>query len=227
MELALSNIKIIYTDADTQVLDIHHLKFNEGINFLIGNNGSGKSTLLKALSNFNDEVRFNGEIKLNNKKFSNDIVGLVTQNPLQSVNIELTFLENILLANTNAYQHLSFLPQQTSESRNRVIYYLKEFKNWEIIKPLLDKEVHNLSSGQQQILAILMRVMKFKQLLLLDECTANLDNNNVGIIMDILTKISNEGTIIIFATHQKELLQTNNSKIYKVENGTIKKNIWK
>lgn len=223
MSIKLSNIQIYYSEKTNPILNIDSLEFENYINFIIGKNGSGKSTLLKALSNLNNEVHLRGSIKFDGTPLNEFNIGLVTQNPLQSINLELTFLENLILASTNGYSHVSLKPQLTSSSSQEVILFLKTFKNWDFLSELLHKEAGNLSSGQQQMLAILMRVIRFQKLLLLDECTANLDADNTETIIGILLELVAKGTVVIFATHQTELLQTINSKSYKVENGTIKK----
>lgn len=223
MGIKLSNIRIFYAESSSPILSVHSLQFNAGINFLIGKNGSGKSTLLKALSNINTDIHLMGSIELDNQLLRRFQVGLVTQNPLQSINLELTFLENLVLANTRGYDHLSLKIQLNSEQIDTVFSFLQTFTNKIFLSKIITQQARNLSSGQQQILAILMRVIRYQKVLLLDECTANLDADNTKVIIDILLALAEKGTVIIFATHQMELLNTINSKIYTVENGTINK----
>jgi ABC-type ATPase involved in cell division len=222
MGIRLSNVQISYSDRGSPVLDIDSLEFRRGINFIIGNNGSGKSTLLKALSNIHDEVILKGEVELDGMRLNEFSTGMVRQTALFSINLDLTFLENLLLANTNSYQHLSLMPHLTSSTSAKIVHFLQTFSNWGFLSELLCKEARDLSSGQQQMLAILMRVVRFQRLLLLDECTANLDADNTEIIMHILHDLAARGTIVIFATHQAQLLQTIGSECYKIENGEIK-----
>lgn len=222
MSLKITNTKISYLENPNPILEINSLEFNEGINFLIGKNGTGKSTLLKAISNYNEEVIVTGNFELDGMALINFNVGTVSQNPQKSINLELTFLENLVLAKTNNLEHLSLLKQVNNESINYVLKFLEKFNNYDFLKNLLNKTAYNLSSGQQQILSILMRVIRFQKVLLLDECTANLDEENTKTIIGILLELVHKGTIVIFATHQLELLKTDNSKIFKIENGTIK-----
>lgn len=222
MSLKITNTKISYPENPKPILEINSLEFNEGINFLIGKNGTGKSTLLKAISNYNEEVEVIGNFQLDREPLINFNVGTVSQNPQKSINLELTFLENLLLAKTNYFEHLSLSKQASNGSIDFVLKFLEKFNNHEFLKNLLNKTAYNLSSGQQQILSILMRVIRFQKVLLLDECTANLDEENTKTIIGILLELVDNGTIVIFATHQLELLKTNNSKIFKIENGTIK-----
>lgn len=222
MSLRISNTVIVYPDNPKFELYIDILEFNDCINFLVGKNGSGKSTLLKALSKINNELTVKGDIQLDGNPLQNFNVGLVSQNPIQSINSELTFLENIALAHSEGYKHISLLPNISKSESEFILKFLQSFTNWNLISELVHRESRNLSAGQQQMLAILMRVIRFQKLLLLDECTANLDTENSKIIIDILLELVNKGTIVIFATHQTELLETKNSKTYKVEYGTIK-----
>lgn len=222
MGMTLSNVEISYSESGPPVLNIDSLEFGSGINFIAGKNGSGKTTLLKALSNIDDDVIMKGEVELDGTRLNELSTGMVSQTALFSINLDLTFLENLLLANTKSYQHLSLMPQLTSSTSGQVVKFLQTFSNWGFLSGFLHKEARNLSSGQQQMLAILMRAVRFQRLLLLDECTANLDADNTEIIMQILQELAAKETIVIFATHQASLLQTVNSECYEIENGEIK-----
>lgn len=220
MSLIISNTTIRYLNNPKFILEINHLTFEAKINFIIGKNGTGKSTLLKALANYNNEVVVNGKFELDGET-TNLNIGTVTQNPLNSVNVELTFLENLILANTKGWNHVSIFQQASKENIKYVKDFLDKFDNKDFLLDLLLKEVSHLSSGQQQILSILMRVIRFQKVLLLDECTANLDSENTNIIINILLDLVSKGTIVIFATHQLEFLKISNSKSYRVDNGRI------
>jgi ABC-type ATPase involved in cell division len=224
MSLKLSNVQISYSGSQRPVLNIDFLEFTGTINFITGSNGSGKSTLLRGLSNIYDEVILDGYVELDGSSLNDINVGLVTQNPLASINLDLTFLENLILATTNGYSHISLLPQISSSSLQTINHFLETFDSLSFVSGLLNKNARNLSSGQQQMLAILMRVIRYKKLLLLDECTANLDANNTKTIIYILRELAEKGTIILFATHQEELLQTVKSASFRIENGGIEVN---
>lgn len=223
MSLKIFNTKFYYEKISNPILDIDDLEFKSGLNFLIGDNGSGKSTFLKGLGNFEDDVKVLGNIKLNGKILEKDDVGTVSQNPQRSINLDLTFIENLILSYTRGWRHLSLYSQINKSSELKVINFLDKFKNRDFLKSLMYKNAKDLSSGQQQILSILMRLVHSQKVLLLDESTANLDRRNNNIIIGILLELAREGTIIIFATHQPELLKTEKTIIYKIRNGKIRK----
>lgn len=219
--LTIKNGKIFYKDNEQIILDIPSVSISTGLNFIVGDNGTGKSTFLKSLANHFPEIGCTGSIYLNNKSFNKDIVGLVNQNPIKSISTELTFLENLLLAKFNKSDFLKLSTLGNSKVTNEIIEFLDYFVIKETVDKLLYTQANKLSAGQQQLLAILMRLIRFKEVLLLDEATANLDVINTKIIIGILLEVVKKGTIVLFATHQLSLLETPNCKVYNTNTGNI------
>lgn len=218
--LRLRNLEIGYKDGDGVILYIPSLDIVGGLNFLIGKNGSGKSTLLKAISN-NEDIVFRGDIFINENKLQNEITGIVSQNPLKSITPELTFYENMLQSTLYGKDFFSLSLASSSKLKKRVLDFLESFNLDIDIQYLFDKEASKLSIGQQQLLAIFMRLYRNSSVLLLDECTASLDMHNTGMVMDILQSIAKYGTIILFVTHQMDLLEYPNSQILEVKNCNV------
>jgi ABC-type lipoprotein export system ATPase subunit len=81
-----------------------------------------------------------------------------------------------------------------------------------------------LSGGQRQILAILMALQKKKNVLLLDEPTASLDEKNSALVMSFLQRLASESsTVILVVCHDRGLLEKHSEgtlfELYKKENG--------
>ena len=219
--ITINNARIFYQDDGKTVLNVPALTITSGINFIVGGNGSGKSTFLKALTNHFPEVIFEGEIAMNGRKYRHDKVGLVRQSPINSISTNLTFLENMLMARFSEGDLLRPQRMITKSETNDILGFLDYFVIKEKVEMLLDKEASKLSAGQQQLLAILMRLFRFKEVILLDEATANLDVITTKTIIGILSEIAKKGTIVLFATHQMSLLEMKRSKIYNTINGKI------
>ncbi|RRD91986.1 ATP-binding cassette domain-containing protein [Bacteroides heparinolyticus] len=219
-KMLLNNVIVRYRDNNDIILNIPSLEINSGLNFLIGKNGSGKSTLLKTISN-NEDIEFNGDICIDGKYLCRKKIGIVSQNPSKSITPELTFYENMLQASLKGKEFFSTHLASSRRLKKKVVDFLLSF-NLEIdIQSLLDKEAEKLSIGQQQLLAIFMRLYRNSSVLLLDECTASLDMNNTKMVMDILQSIAMGETIILFVTHQIDLLETPNTRVLEAKNSNI------
>jgi ATP-binding cassette, subfamily B, multidrug efflux pump len=220
-QLIIKSGKIYYKDDERVILNISSLSISTGINFIIGDNGTGKSTFLKSLANQFPEIVFDGELFLNERKFDKRIVGLVNQSPIKSISQELTFLDNLLFAKFGKSDFIKLSRIRNTMSINNVFEFLDYFAIRERIKNLINVESSKLSAGQQQLLAILMRLLRFNKVLLLDEATANLDMINTKIIISILSEIVKKGTIVLFATHQMGLIEMVDCKVFSTNSGEI------
>lgn len=175
---------------------------------LIGESGSGKSTLLSLLSTLLKPT--SGEIFFENTNYKDikDIdnfrktnIGFIFQ--FHYLINYLTVKENIKLANEKA-------------TNDEIYNLLKILK----IENLLDKYPNEISGGQKQRVAIARALINRPKVIIADEPTGNLDSKNSLNVFEILKKLSEEGTTIIVATHDKELAKFAN-KIYEVKDGKI------
>ncbi len=110
----------------------------------------------------------------------------------QSFNLidELTVFENVELP-------LIYLKMSKSKRRQKVMEVLERMK-------IAHRKKHfpqQLSGGQQQRVAIARAVVMNPKLILADEPTGNLDSKNGIEVMNLLTKLNQEGATIIMVTH--------------------------
>jgi len=173
------------------------------INFICGKNGMGKSTLLKILSgqiqqNIQGSLVFSGQIyDVQKLCLMPETVGMVVQNFNSMLVDSYSFYENLQCA---------LLAQFPSLTSLCVVKQLPQFIDKYGIN--FDVPISLLSGGQRQILAILMILQKNPKILLLDEPTAALDEENAKIVMDFLQQLSIEQDITIIAiVHDKELVR--------------------
>ena len=71
----------------------------------------------------------------------------------------------------------------------------------------LKQKVYSLSGGEQQRIALARLRLKNCQLVLADEPTGSLDQNNGKIVMNILHELNAEGKTIIMVTHDESLIR--------------------
>ena len=85
---------------------------------------------------------------------------------------------------------------------------------------IIDEKVNNLSGGQKQRIAIIRALIKDSRVIVCDEPTGNLDDDNAYQLMDILKNIAKDRLVIV-VSHDKTLANKYASRIIKINKGTI------
>ena len=166
---------------------------------IMGPSGCGKSTLLSILGLLDnaDEGRYYldgkevGHLKDKERtQYRKGRIGFV----FQSFNLidELTVEENVEL-------QLKYLKVSRAERKKRVEEILRKMN-------LSQRATHypqQISGGQQQRVAIARAVVGKPQLILADEPTGNLDSQNGHDVMELLSRLNDEGTTIVMVTHSQ------------------------
>lgn len=158
---------------------------------LHGKNGAGKSILLNLLdgkktpqSVVEGQIESFGKTRLVNQRFDQLIVD------------KFTFNQNLQFACMKSY------PSMLSRLKAPLVHF-DFIQNLHIDQTV---PVSQLSGGQRQILALLMVLQKPIQILLLDEPTATLDEDNAKLVFDFLKLLTRQGVTILVVCHDKELV---------------------
>jgi len=187
---------------------------------LMGPSGSGKSTLMNILGCLDSPT--GGKYILNAKDVSgmpdNDLaevrnkeIGFV----FQQFNLlpRLTAIENVALP-------LIYSGVEKKERLERAMEVLTKVK-------LEDRSHHKpneLSGGQCQRVAIARALINDPSIILADEPTGNLDSKTSYEIMDILTKIHNDGNTVILVTHEEDIAKYA-KRVIRLKDGVIASDI--
>ena len=185
---------------------------------LVGPSGSGKSSLLHLLALL-DEPTF-GKIILNNidtKKLTN-----IKKDEIRRKNISIIFQDNNLLTDFTAIENVKMPLIIKGESRG--IISKKAEKILKDVK-IFNRSNHfpnQLSGGEQQRVAIARALISETNIILADEPTGNLDFKTSKEIFSLFLKLKKLKKTIIFATHNRELANRADYKLF-ISDGNIKR----
>ena len=195
--LKISNVTKIYPGCVAN--DNVSLEFNSGkIYALLGENGAGKSTLVKILSGV--IIPDEGEIYLNKNN-------LKLNSPLDAKknDIGMVFQHFNLFETLSVFENLIIDSDEQRESLREKIDSIMKKYNFSID---LDIPVLNLSAGQKQKVEIIRCLIRNPKVLIMDEPTSVLTEQETSELFLSLKKFSEEGILIIYITHKlKEVMQ--------------------
>jgi ABC-type sugar transport system ATPase subunit len=192
-------------------LDQVNMKVKEGeIHAICGENGAGKSTLIKVLSGVYPFQTYEGEIYLDGKlqKFNKikdaEDNGIVCIHQELALVPELSVGENIFLGNhPNKFGIVKWdeVYYRTKELLVKIGLSLESDEDGSIgVNPY--EKIRNLGIGQQQLVEIAKSLAKNARILILDEPTAALTENEVDILMNILRSLKTKGVTCIYISHK-------------------------
>ena len=195
--LKISNVTKIYPGCVAN--DNVSLEFNSGkIYALLGENGAGKSTLVKILSGV--IIPDEGKIYLNKNN-------LKLNSPLDAKknDIGMVFQHFNLFETLSVFENLIIDSDEQRESLREKIDTIMKKYNFSID---LDIPVLNLSAGQKQKVEIIRCLIRNPKVLIMDEPTSVLTEQETSELFLSLKKFSEEGILIIYITHKlKEVMQ--------------------
>jgi putative ABC transport system ATP-binding protein len=178
-----------------------------------GKSGAGKTTLLKIMGLL--ETPNKGEVRLLGRE-----VGKLDDSERSEVRLRyigfifqffnlipsLTVLENVELP-------LALAGVKKGERRRRALGLLERFG----LTHLADRLPETLSGGERQRVAIIRALANDPRIILADEPTSSLDDENSKLVMDLLTEVNAERrvTIVLTTTDLYERLPTNRDFVLK------------
>jgi ABC-type lipoprotein export system ATPase subunit len=200
------------------VLDRVDLRVDRGtLAVVAGASGSGKSTLLNVLGLLEDfdggavwygDTRVSALSRRGQSRYRGRSVGFVFQSFLLLP--ALTALDNVLLA-------ARYVGAPRAESRRRALGLLEAFG----VLARRDHYPQQLSGGEQQRVAFCRAVLNDPPLLLADEPTGNLDDDNAALILRALRERAEAGGAVVVVTHRPDAVAGAHA-VYALEDGRLR-----
>ncbi|WP_408837306.1 cell division ATP-binding protein FtsE [Acidocella sp.] len=187
-----------------------------GMRWLTGPSGAGKTSLLKLI--YLSEHPARGHIEVLGTP-----VARVTRNQASLLRrrIGVVYQDFRLLPQLNAYDNIA-LPMRLAHRPETSIHAdVIEIMKWVGLSHRHQALPFELSGGEQQRIAIARAVVSRPKLLIADEPTGNLDDDQAQRVMLLLTALNKLGTTVIVATHNTALIQRHPAPALRIESGRL------
>lgn len=214
--IRLENVSKSYSEGIPALNDVS-IQIKEGeFVFVMGDSGSGKSTLIKLLLKELEPTE--GKIYINEEDISTI---RRRQIPIFRRQIGVVFQDFRLLKDRNVYDNVSFAMHVIGSSGRTIRKKVPQMLSMVGLAAKYRSYPKQLSGGEQQRVAIARALVNQPKILLADEPTGNLDNNNAWEIMNLLEEINARGTTVVVVTHNLEIVRVMKKRVIEIDQGVV------
>jgi len=207
----------VYDSTDTKALSNVNIKIEDGeFVFVVGSSGAGKSTFLKLI--MHEEKPSEGEVIVGD--YSSATMKK-KQIPYYRRTMGIVFQDFRLIPKMSVYENVEFamrvIGAKEKEIRKRVPYILQLVG----LSHKARSMPNELSGGEQQRVSLARALVNNPKLIIADEPTGNVDPEMSHEIVEMLTKINNNGTTVVMVTHEHDLVRTFQRRVIVIKNGEV------
>ena len=186
---------------------------------ICGENGAGKSTLMKVLSGSYVSKQYDGEIVIEGKPMEFTCVDDAQRAGIEMVYQEINMVMDLSVAE-NIY--VGNLPMKGAIVDYNTLYANAK-RDLDHIKFDVDPRtiVRSLNSGQMQLLSILRACAKNPKILIMDEPTSALTDQEVDILMELLDDLRDQGVAIIYISHKLQEIYRICNRVTVIRDGQV------
>ncbi|HEO1043760.1 TPA: ATP-binding cassette domain-containing protein, partial [Streptococcus agalactiae] len=133
----------------------------------------------------------------------------------------VVFQDYKLLPTKTVYENVAFAMQVIGAKRRHIKKRVPEVLELVGLKHKMRSFPTQLSGGEQQRVAIARAIVNNPKLLIADEPTGNLDPEIAWEIMHLLERINLQGTTVLMATHNSQIVNTLRHRVIEIEAGSV------
>ena len=215
-EIKLTNVSYSYRNSNAKVLKQVSCTFRQGkVNAIIGTSGSGKTTLLSLIAGLDKPKE--GEIYYNNQSYSE-----LDLDSLRRENISMIFQNYNLLSYCTVLENVGYPMEMVGHGRKESEQKAKEYLS--IVGIDEDKYKRfpsTLSGGEQQRVAIARALASGTQVILADEPTGNLDEDNGSKIIEIFHTLAHHNKYCIILVTHNLTIANQSDVVFHIKNKQI------
>lgn len=214
--LKMTDVSKVYPGGSVALQNVDiHIEPGEFV-FVVGPSGAGKSTFIKML--FREVLPTTGSIFVNGV----DILSLTPNEiPYMRRQLGIIFQDYRLLPDRTVYENVAFAMEVIETPRRKIKRRVLNVLDLVGLRHRADAYPNELSGGEQQRIAIARAIVNDPIMVIADEPTGNLDPETSWDIMEIFKEINAEGTTIVMATHDKEIVDAMGKRVIAIEDGYI------
>ncbi len=214
--IEMMNVTKKYNKGITAINNLS-IQINDGeFVYVVGPSGAGKSTFIKMM--YREEKATKGRIRVG--KY--DLMKIKDrQIPYLRRYVGVVFQDFKLLQNKTVYENVAYAMEVIEKSPREIKRRVEDVLELVNLKHRMSNFPNELSGGEQQRVAIARAIVNTPGILIADEPTGNLDPDTSMEIMDILERINEQGTTILMATHNSQIVNEKKHRVIAIENGQI------
>ncbi len=215
--ISFANVAARYDGTPEILTDVSFNIGNGGFYFLSGASGAGKTTLLRLIYQLHRPSR--GQIKL-----FGHVTNDMTRDEITKIRqkMAIVFQEYSLLSHLSVFDNVALPLRVRGTDEKKIKKLVTKVLDWVGLGKYADANPKSLSGGQQQRVSVARAIIVQPSILLADEPTGNLDDENASRLMELFIQMNKMfGTTIILATHNQKLMDTYKFPVIRVENHRV------
>lgn len=209
----IKDLGFAYPRQSTSCFKNLNLEVAEGERFgLFGPNGAGKTTLMNCMTGLlkyrQGSIQLLGNEIANQKKSVNKLFGFVPQ--------DFSFYQEL-----SPVENLSFFGAWSGMQKTEIKTKTEELLEVMNLTEVRNKKVEKFSGGMKRRVNLAIGVIHSPRILFLDEPTVGVDVHTRHAIITYLKKINEEGTTLIYTSHQLSEAEDLCNKVALIDDGKI------
>lgn len=214
--IQMKNVMMKYNNGVIAMKDLNiTVKPGEFV-YVIGPSGAGKSTFIKML--YHELIPTEGTIVINDYDFATMKPAEV---PFMRRQLGIVFQDFKLLPRLTVYENVAYAMQVIETPDKDIRPRVQEVLRLVGLEQKIRRFPSELSGGEQQRVSIARAIVNKPKIVIADEPTGNLDPETAEGIMEILEKVHANGTTVIMATHNQQMVDEHKHRVLEIAGGRI------